>query len=42
MGNKDFTLLLPDDSLMAPILQDHNQEIEKSVSLLSNNYCVSG
>lgn len=42
MGNKDFALLLLDDSLMAAILQDHNQEIEKSVSLLSNNYCVSG
>lgn len=42
MGNKVFTVLLPDDSLMAAILQDHNQEIEKSVSLLSSNYCVSG
>lgn len=42
MGNKDSTLLLPDDSLMAAILQDHNQEIEENVSLLSNNYCVSG
>lgn len=42
MGNKDFTFLLPDGSLMAAILQDHHQEIEKSVSLLSNNYCVSG
>lgn len=42
MGNKDSTLLLPDDSLMVAILQDHNQEIEESVSLLSNNYCVSG
>lgn len=42
MGNKDFTLLLLYGSLMTAILQDHNQETEKSVSLLLNNYCVSG
>lgn len=42
MDNKDFALLLLDDSLIAVILQDHSQEIEKSVSLLSDNYCVSG
>lgn len=42
MSNEDFALLLLDDSLMTAILKDHNQEIENSVSLLSNNYCVSG
>jgi len=41
MGNRDFALLLT-DSLMVAILRDHYQEIEKSVSVLSNNYCVSG
>jgi len=42
MGKKDFALLLLDESLMAAILQDHNQETEISVSLLLNNYCISG